>query len=101
MPPDEYRAAEAASSARYHSLAAVPATAFPLFLSSREYLLMLDATTPQPFFRRRPNGAIAHVGAVEGLPGGGQASWLLWSLAHGALCPPHCPHTLLPCSTRA
>jgi hypothetical protein len=42
MPPDEFRLAEAAGRATYHSLAAVPPEAFPLFLSSRQYLHMLE-----------------------------------------------------------
>lgn len=64
MPPAEYRDAEAAGRATYHSMSDVPREAFPLFLSARQYLHMLDATLPQPFFRRRPNGAILQVCCV-------------------------------------
>jgi hypothetical protein len=42
MPPDEFRLAQAAGRATYHSLAAVPPEAFPLFLSSKKYLHMLE-----------------------------------------------------------
>ena len=37
-------------------LQAVPATAYPLFLSSRQFLLLLDGSMPNPFFRRDASG---------------------------------------------
>jgi hypothetical protein len=42
MPPDEFRAAEVVGRAVYHSLAAVPPNAFPLFLTARQYLEMVE-----------------------------------------------------------
>ncbi|KAJ9510267.1 hypothetical protein QJQ45_015579, partial [Haematococcus lacustris] len=58
MPPEEYQAAEAAGQKTYHSMADVPFEAFPLFLSSRQYLHMLDGSLEAPFFRRRRDGSI-------------------------------------------
>lgn len=39
----------AARSRQYHTLSDVPDAAFPLFLSSRQYLAMLDASVGEPF----------------------------------------------------
>ncbi len=44
-------AAEAAA-AELHTFASVPGIAFPLFLSTKKYLHMLDGTLPNPFFPR-------------------------------------------------
>jgi len=44
-------AAEAAA-AELHTFARVPGAAFPLFLSTKKYLHMLDGTLPNPFFPR-------------------------------------------------
>jgi hypothetical protein len=42
MAPDEFRTAEVAGRATYHSLADVPPEAFPLFLTARQYLEMIE-----------------------------------------------------------
>ncbi|KAG2432292.1 hypothetical protein HYH02_013015 [Chlamydomonas schloesseri] len=57
----EWERASAAFSATYHTFKDVPPEAFPLFLSSRTYLRMLDGTTERPFFPRAANGAIIQV----------------------------------------
>lgn len=61
MEPGEYQRAVELRSRRYHSLAAVPSGAFPLFITSRQYLLMLDGATADPMFARREDGSIIQV----------------------------------------
>lgn len=39
----------AARSRQYHSFCDVPDDAFPMFLSSKQYLAMLDASIGEPF----------------------------------------------------
>ncbi|GLI67623.1 hypothetical protein VaNZ11_011870, partial [Volvox africanus] len=58
LPPADFARVMAMASATYHTFRDVPSEAFPLFLSSRAYLRMLDGTTDRPFFPRQPNGAI-------------------------------------------
>ena len=36
----------------------VPQTAYPLFLNSRQYMLMLDGSLPDPFFPRNEDGSL-------------------------------------------
>lgn len=43
----------AARSRQYHSLTDVPDKAFPLFLTSKQYLAMLDASIGEPFLWNR------------------------------------------------
>jgi len=43
----------------YHVLRDIPENVFPLFLTTRQYLRMLDGTLSKPFFPRRDNGAVA------------------------------------------
>lgn len=59
----EWERASAAFNTTYHTFKDVPPEAFPLFLSSRTYLRMLDGTTERPFFPRAANGSIIQVGA--------------------------------------
>lgn len=61
LPQAEFARVEAAASATYHTLRDVPSEAFPLFLSSRTFLRMLDGSTGRTFFPRQPNGAILQV----------------------------------------
>lgn len=49
LSPSEQALVIAARSQRYHSLQDIPDEAFPMFLSSKQYLAMLDATVAQPF----------------------------------------------------
>jgi hypothetical protein len=49
--PEEASAVLAATAAPYPSLSCIPDEAFPLFLSNRQFLAMLDATLQQPFFK--------------------------------------------------
>ncbi|KXZ49100.1 hypothetical protein GPECTOR_23g31 [Gonium pectorale] len=58
LPEEQYARVVALSNATYHTFRDVPSEAFPLFLSSRACLRMLDGTTARPFFPRVPNGAI-------------------------------------------
>eukprot|EP00955_Chlamydomonas_euryale_P044350 352864-Chlamydomonas_euryale.AAC.8 len=58
MPEAEFNRVVAAGEASYPTLRDVPREAFPLFLSSRTWLHMLDGTLQAPFFPRHPNGAI-------------------------------------------
>lgn len=53
---------------------------FPLFLSSREWVLMLDGTLPEPFFRRRRNGALRDKRFLH--HGNDESRTLLLSLRH-------------------
>lgn len=41
----------AARAQQYHSLMDIPDEAFPLFLTSKQWLSMLDATVSTPFLR--------------------------------------------------
>ena len=43
----------------YPILRGIPTDVFPLFLTTRQYLRMLDGTLSEPFFPRRENGAVA------------------------------------------
>ncbi|KAK9807285.1 hypothetical protein WJX73_007725 [Symbiochloris irregularis] len=58
---------EELSRAEYHSLAGIPADAFPLFWTTKQFLRALDATLPQPFFPRKENGAMLHAEDDEGM----------------------------------
>ena len=49
---EESKRLEELSKAEYHSLANVPAEAFPLFWTTRQFLRALDATVETPFFPR-------------------------------------------------
>ena len=50
-----------------HTLHEVPDEAFPLFVTSKQWLRLLDGTVARPFFPRAPSGAVIQVGAQ--LPG--------------------------------
>eukprot|EP00798_Chlamydomonas_sp_ICE-L_P021903 gene21903-28945_t len=67
MPPDKYEEVLLAGNMTYHTLRDVPPEAFPLFLSSRQWLHMLDGTLQQPFFPRGANGAILKGDGVDAL----------------------------------
>ncbi|EFJ46513.1 hypothetical protein VOLCADRAFT_118102 [Volvox carteri f. nagariensis] len=58
MAPAEFARVVAVANATYHTFHDVPSDAFPLFLSSRAFLRILDGSTGRPFFPRQPNGAI-------------------------------------------
>lgn len=62
LPAEEWEAVSAAAAAQYHTMRDVPDAAFPLFLSSRNFLRMLDGCLQSPFFPRAANGAIIQVG---------------------------------------
>lgn len=47
-----------ASSEEYATLAQVPDAAFPLFVTTKTFLRMLDGTVKSPFFPRRENGTV-------------------------------------------
>ncbi|KAK9827525.1 hypothetical protein WJX74_008224 [Apatococcus lobatus] len=49
---------EKAAEQEIHTLSDVPTRLFPLFLSTRAYLWALDATLPEPFLARHPNGSL-------------------------------------------
>lgn len=51
LSPSEQAQVIAARSRQYHSFSGVPDEAFPLFLSSKQWLAMLDATVPNPFLK--------------------------------------------------
>lgn len=46
--PEESKRLEDLSSQDYNSLADIPADAFPLFWTTKQYLLAVDATLPPP-----------------------------------------------------
>jgi hypothetical protein len=50
------------------SLAGCPASAWPLFLTSADWMRLADGATAQPFFRRAPDGSLA-------TPHAAPASW--------------------------
>ncbi|KAL4457799.1 hypothetical protein ABPG75_012664 [Micractinium tetrahymenae] len=54
---DRAAAYAAAASQPYHSFGGLPEEAWPLFLSSKQYLHMLDGTLAKPFFKRRRDGS--------------------------------------------
>ncbi len=56
-----------ACSRDYPSLRAVPTHAFPLFVTTQQYLRMLDATCDEPFFQQLPAGAVEddEAGAID------------------------------------
>lgn len=51
LSPSEQAQVIAARSWQYHSFREVPDEAFPLFLSSKQWMAMLDATVPDPYLR--------------------------------------------------
>lgn len=52
LSPSDQARVVAARARQYHSFSDdIPQDAFPLFLSSKQYLAMLDATVSQPFLR--------------------------------------------------
>jgi hypothetical protein len=51
LSPSEQAQVIGARSRQYHSFRDVPDEAFPLFLSSKQWLAMLDATVPNPFLK--------------------------------------------------
>ena len=68
---EEAAAVTAATSIKYHSFVDVPSLAFPLFLSSKQYLQMLDASCKgKHFFPRGQDGAVV-VGTGPGGAGWG------------------------------
>ncbi|EFN58513.1 hypothetical protein CHLNCDRAFT_140575 [Chlorella variabilis] len=88
--PDRAAAYAAAAARPYHSFKGLPEEAWPLFLSAKQYLHMLDGTLRQPFFKRRADGSffyaseaqddddgmsvlvdLAHAGAAAGEGGSG------------------------------
>jgi hypothetical protein len=66
LSPAEAAVAAAAAAVDYHTFACIPDEAFPLFLSNKQYLRLLDGTVGQPFFKQRD----PETGAV--LEGGGE-----------------------------
>lgn len=53
LSPSEQAQVIAARSRQYHSFRDVPQEAFPLFLSGKQWLAMLDATVPDQFLKHR------------------------------------------------
>ena len=51
LSPSEQAMVISARSQQYHSFIGIPDEAFPLFLTSKQWLAMLDATLPEPFLR--------------------------------------------------
>jgi hypothetical protein len=51
LSPSEQAQVIAARSRQYHSFRDVPQEAFPLFLSGKQWLAMLDATVPEQFLK--------------------------------------------------
>lgn len=49
----------------YTSLRDIPGEAFPLFVTTKQWLLLLDATTPQPFHERAPDGRLRAEGEED------------------------------------
>lgn len=64
--PEEFSEAVRAAARTYPTLRDVPPAAFPLFLTSKAYLHMLDGTTAQPFFPRAADGSILLVRGATG-----------------------------------
>lgn len=67
-------ATAAAAAVELHTFRDVPAAAFPLFLTTKKYLHMLDGTLADPFFPRcvrscsktQPNFAPSSLHAISG-----------------------------------
>ncbi|KAL4858033.1 TPR and ankyrin repeat-containing protein 1 [Chlorella vulgaris] len=58
--PDRAAAYAAAAARPYHSFRDVPEAAWPLFLSGKQYLHMLDGTLAKPFFKRYSDGSFVY-----------------------------------------
>lgn len=54
LSPSDVAKVVVARNQQFHSFRDVPDEAFPLFLSSKQWLSMLDATVPEPFLRWEP-----------------------------------------------
>ncbi|PSC71609.1 TPR and ankyrin repeat-containing 1-like isoform A [Micractinium conductrix] len=54
--PDRAAAYAAAAAQPHHSFRGLPEEAWPLFLSAKQYMHMLDGTLRTPFFKRRADG---------------------------------------------
>ncbi|CAD7695958.1 unnamed protein product [Ostreobium quekettii] len=55
---EEVRDLAELANGEYPTLSEIPSAAFPLFLTTRQHLQMLDGTLREPFFPRHENGAI-------------------------------------------
>jgi hypothetical protein len=51
LTPSEQAKVIAARSRQYHSFQDIPDEAFPMFLSSKQWLAMLDVSVPEPFLK--------------------------------------------------
>lgn len=57
--PADAAAVAAATAAEPTSLINLAPAAFPLFTTTRQWLMLLDASVTQPFFARGPDGRLA------------------------------------------
>jgi hypothetical protein len=64
--PDRQAAYAAAAAQQYHTFRGVPEEAWPIFLSAKQYLHMLDGTLRKPFFRRHPDGSFLYESGGRG-----------------------------------
>ncbi|GFH30803.1 uncharacterized protein HaLaN_29723, partial [Haematococcus lacustris] len=82
LQPWDMLAVEAAAEGVYHSMQQVPTAAFPLFLTSREYLNMLDGTLAEPFLPRHEDGSVVQPKEID--EGDGEDTLVELEVQHAA-----------------